>query len=272
MPLADIGDVLDSPVWTAAATVLAAVTIGITIWLYRRQRSRKSLSYSVSVTPLVNVHSAAQDRIKIFYGEEQIKQMHLLEARIENTGNVPILSSDFEQPISFDLGRRARALTAEVSDLQPPELKLEVNLDGQEIQLAPLLLNPGDSLTIKSFVRDLSGKVQCHSRIIGVSKMVDAQAQREAQRNAIKRVISSIPEAGFPALGALAAGFAVAGLFGILQPDEKTETEVQLTGGKELCGKVLRTSDTKLVLQLADTGELRALPLSQVKSVHDDSC
>ena len=273
MITADLGDVLGSPAWTAAATILAAIAIGVTIWLYRRQRSRKTLSYSVKVTQLVSVHSAAKDRIEISYGNERIKQMHLVEARIENTGNVPVESSDFEQPITFDLGQGARALTAEASELQPPELEIQVQLNGQQIQLMPLLLNPGDGLTIKSFVRDLSpsSQVKCRYRIVGVSKMVDARAQREAQLTWIKRIFSSTEKfAVLVSVGALAA--AAAGLTNLFESEKQTETQVQLAGGKELCGKILRTSDTKMVLQLSESGELRTLPLERIKRVNDDSC
>ncbi len=48
--LATLSDVLSHPAWTAGATVLAIVAIALTIALYKRSRSRRTLAYySISV-------------------------------------------------------------------------------------------------------------------------------------------------------------------------------------------------------------------------------
>lgn len=187
-PLADFGDVLGSPVWTVLATLLAGVAIAVTVILYRRQRSRKSLSYEINVTRLVSVHSAAKDRIRIYYDDEQIEQAQLVEVRISNSGNVPILASEFEQPLSLRFGDRAAPLTAEVSSSAPAELGAEVFIQEHAVTLRPLLLNPGDELTLKIFVRNLMGRVVCQSRIVGVSHLTDAG--REVQRSPLAQFMA----------------------------------------------------------------------------------
>ncbi|MEX2448669.1 MAG: hypothetical protein WD404_07995 [Solirubrobacterales bacterium] len=57
------------------------MAIGVTVWLYRRQKTRKSLSYEIKVTELVNIHSAAKGRIKVLFGDDEIGQLRLVEAR-----------------------------------------------------------------------------------------------------------------------------------------------------------------------------------------------
>lgn len=164
----DIGDVLRSPVWTVLATLLTAAAIAVTVFLHRRQRSRKSLACEISVIGLVSVHSAAEGRVQIHFEGEQVECVHLVEAHVENTGNVPVPRGDFERPISFHLGAGATALTVDVSNKTPLELTGEITLSGNEVSLMPLLLNPGDGLTLKILVRNLRDEVRCQYRIVGI--------------------------------------------------------------------------------------------------------
>lgn len=184
IPSCDIADVLESPVWTVLATVLAAATIAVTVLLYRRQRSRKRLACEIRVTPLVGSHRIADDKLKTYFEDGQSERVHLVEARVENTGNVPVTANDFERPISFHLGDSATVLAVDVSSKSPLELPEEVTLRGGEVRLMPLLLNPGDGLTLKILVGNLRDEVQCQYRIIGISRMVDvsARAKRKEQR------------------------------------------------------------------------------------------
>ncbi len=194
MLAADIGDILGSPVWTVLATVFAAIAIGVSVWLSRRDRTRKDVSRSISVTELVSVHSAADDakgRIKIYFDEEQIDQVHLVEAKFENTGNVPVTADDFDQPIMVELGEEASPLTVDVTDTTPADLRAEAGAYKTGAVLAPLLLNPGDGLTLKILARNLRVIPECHYRIIGIAEMTDATAQAERQRNVRLKLLDS---------------------------------------------------------------------------------
>jgi hypothetical protein len=271
--IADIGGVLGSPVWTVLATVLAAAAIWVSIWLYRRQRTRKSLSYTIKVTELVSVHQAAKGRIKILFDEEEIERAQLVEARIENDGNVPITIEDFQLPFVFDLGEGATALTADITKCTPDDLPAQVYVVKNEIEIQPLLLNPGDGLTIKSFARNLQQKPVPHCRIVGVSKLRDAadDRQRQAQRTTLRRSLAAF---GFEGLGAIAVlALTVAGVTSwLFISDKHTESLVKLTSGPDLCGDVLHTSDQKIVVQLAESGKIRALNLSEVQSIEENEC
>jgi hypothetical protein len=277
---ADIGGLLSSPVWTVLATLLAAAAIWVSIWLYRRQRTRKALSYEVQTTSLVSIHSAAEGRIKVFFEGDEVEQAHLVETRVENSGNVPVEPDDFNQPIIFDLGKGASALTVDVTGIMPADLHGQVVLNGQEVELRPLLLNPGDGLTLKVIARDFAGKVTCHYRIVGISHMDDGtvQKQREHQRDLLRRLAGAVLESPFGSLlvsGAVAAVALIAVpafLTGVGSEDKKTETSIELSSGKPLCGKVLVTSDRRMVVRLADTGYIRSLSLRQVEAIHEDSC
>lgn len=168
-----MGDIVGSPIWNVLATLFAAVAILFSFWLYRRQRTRKSLAYEVKQIELVSVHQAApRGRIKILFDDEEIGRVHLVEARIENNGNVAVEPEDFEKAIAIDLGEGASALTVDVTKVAPEDLEVETQAHKSQVEVQPLLLNPGDSLTLKIFARNFDGKVECHYRIVGVSKMV----------------------------------------------------------------------------------------------------
>lgn len=282
---ADVGDVLGSPVWTVLATVLAAVAIWVSVWLYRRQRTRKSLSYAIKVTELVSVHQAAKGRIKILFDEEEIGRVHLVEARIENDGNVPITLQDFQQAFVLDLGEGATALTADVTARTPDDLPVRVSPNLNQVEIQPLLLNPGDGLRIKMFARDLQKKPVPHCRIVGISKLRDAvaehQRQKERQRTVLKRLLLGDDLLGL-VLGGVLFVLAVFVVIPALHffdnktvsvpPVPKTKTVVKLKGGGKLCGTILHTGNQKIVVQLAGSGKIRALNLSEVKSIRDDRC
>lgn len=279
MLLADLADILGSPVWAVLTTLLAAAAIWVSIWLYRRQRTRKSLTYEVKITELVSVHRAAKGRIKIYFGDERIERAHLVEARIENNGNVQVDDADFKEPIIFDLGPVATALTADITDTEPDDLSAQVLLRGSEVQLQPLLLNPGDRVTLKIFARDL-GDVTCHYRIRGVSKMVDAAAQRQRQTTVLGRAVGSLRDG---AVGAtlIAGAVTVASITGISSLIEggrgndsyqPTHTTVVYNGDHVLCGDVLHTGEHRLILRLVSGDELRSLKLSKIDRVVEDTC
>ncbi len=276
----DLGDVLGSPVWTVLATLLAAAAIWVSIWLYRRQRSRRSLSYSIKVTELVSVHDAAKDRIKLFYENEQISRAHLLEARIENDGNVPVPAGDFERDILFDLGKEAAPLTLEVSRTTPSDLNVPVFITNSAVGVSPLLLNPGDGFTIKALVRDLtSNEVQCHYRIVGVSEMVDAAAQQKSQRAILARILDNAFGAAvlstLAVLAVVTLGSSVSRIFDSGNDEHPTilrqYTLIKLKDGSKICGEIVHFG-FRLLVASPQTGQIKSVPRREIRSFRRSNC
>jgi hypothetical protein len=269
---ADLVDIAGSPIW---ATILAAVAILVSLYLYRRQRTRKSLSYEIKLVELVSVHRAAEGRIKVLFDEEEIGQVHLVEARFENNGNVPVTAEDFEQAISLDLGDGATALTADVTDVTPEDLHVEARPRGNRVEIQPLLLNPGDCMTLKAFARDLRGEVECRYRIVGVARMDDAAAQRQNRQSSLHRWSRASGAAVSALAGLVTFGvvtLSLSGIVGWVAGPEKSDSTVTTWGEERLCGEVLATSDRRIVVQVGDGGAIRAIPIGDVKSIDDNSC
>lgn len=275
--LADIGDVLGSPVWTVLATVFAAVAIFVSVWLTRRNQVRKSMSGEINVTELVSLHKAAGDakgRIKIYFDDEEIEQVHLVEVKIENTGNVPVLSEDFEEPLMVELGEDAHPLTAEVTETKPADLNVKAVAYKTGAVIAPLLLNPGDAITLKIFARNLKNEARISHRVVGISEIEDTSSQRSEKAREL--TLSQFFSGGAPervaALGVVTGVMALLSAFGVFGNDTKTETTLHLLNGKEICGDILRTGEKQIVMQRVETGEVVSVRLSQVQRIDDNSC
>jgi hypothetical protein len=141
---------------------IGVVGIAVSVYLWRRGRVRPALSYRLTSPPVVNVHREVEDRISVFYDKERVADARLLDLRVTNTGNVDISATDFEEPLSVALGTSARVLNRpRVGKTVPPELRPHVSVNGQDLVIAPLLLNAGDSF-------EVTGQCFCGSQRSGI--------------------------------------------------------------------------------------------------------
>ncbi len=206
----------------------------------------------------------------MFYDKERVTDARLLDLRVENSGNVAISTDAFEGPMSVPLGEVARVLNRpNVGKTVPPELRPQVSVDGQDLVIAPLLLNAGDSFEVTVLVSQLSDGNRLRARIAGVPKLIDTgteSSEREQMDVTIRR-----PWVVLPALvGVVALGYSLAFRE---DPFAHKQSRVVLTSGPPLCGEVLRTDDPKtIVVKLKDTGTLHTVPLARTKAITDDAC
>lgn len=152
--------------------ILAALT-GVYISLsVTRRRSRKALSYSVLVdTPLVaKRRNSLGDKLKILYEDEQVDNVYLVQVVVRNSGGQPIVVADYEQAITLLFGDNDTIFEAEVSDSYPLEFTPKLSTDKCTIRVAPVLMNPGDQVTIKVLLAKREGtQLLVVARIAGVS-------------------------------------------------------------------------------------------------------
>lgn len=168
---ADLHQILLDPAWAVAGVVIGAVALIATVIFYLRGRSRKQLSFWRNVTQLVSIHNEARGRVTLNFEGEPVSNAYLIEVHLANSGNVAITDRDFVQPVEIILGGEARVMTAEEDGASPDDLDPKIEIDQDRARLVPLLLNPGDELTIKVLVRDFTGKVRVHARIVGIKEL-----------------------------------------------------------------------------------------------------
>jgi hypothetical protein len=283
--IASLNHLLEDPAWTASATVLAAVAIGVSVYLTRRYRSRKRLSYRISVTELVSVHGDAKDKIEIQYEGETVENVHLVEVGLRNAGNVPITGPDFEVPISIGLGEGSEILSAEISNADPTELSpaLEVSKEtrpsgaapsristGDEsvtkVRLEAALMNPGDRFTVKVLVSDFAGDPDLDYRIVGVKSLTD---DADPKAKSWKAKVNDNGLAWLAVIAVLVLIFVIG--FEIGKPN-KSQSQIHLLGGKSRCGRILSSGPSRLVLQEAGNGRVRTIPVDRVVNIDDERC
>jgi len=125
-------------------TLLIAV-VGAVFKLF--QRKTKSLTYEIlSQTPVVNRYEGG--KLKIFFEEEEVQDVHLTLVRITNSGNEPIKSNDYERQLCIGAAEVSRILTAEIKEKSPETIDVDLQIIHNKIQISKTLLNKGDSVTI----------------------------------------------------------------------------------------------------------------------------
>jgi hypothetical protein len=164
--------------------ILAFISILVAIVLYLKSNKKKSLSYClVSDTPIVSVKKKGiSEDIKILYKDKVVHDVRVIILKVWNSGEIPIEKTDFEQPLNFIYLRKTNEkgiptlLDYSIDTTEPNNLFMgkEYFID-KKVALVPVLMNKGDSITIKFLFSNLEGKLGVQGRVIGISKIQEAK-------------------------------------------------------------------------------------------------
>jgi uncharacterized membrane protein YidH (DUF202 family) len=174
-------DLLRDPLWQFVGVILTVVTVVVSFLIYWLQQQRKGVTFEViSHTSLLTVREELQGKLQVLYDGEPARSLSVLVVKVWNSGNQPILPVDYERPISFCVGQPARILSADVTELEPASLSINCRTEGNQIALDSVLMNPGDSITIKLLVRDSVNVICPDARIVGVKTIRQAGSSGRA--------------------------------------------------------------------------------------------
>ncbi len=163
---------LKDPLWQSlgafsAFGALVAAIIGIYV-----QRRRKALSYDVVAnTRLLSMEEEIGGSLQILFQGTSVTKVRLVSVRLENTGNVPVLPSDFIEPIGIRLKGGGRILTADVAEANPKNVRPEVQLSSALVSIKPILLNRRDFFVVKMIAAECDGDLEVDARIAGVKSI-----------------------------------------------------------------------------------------------------
>src|SRR5688500_17426637 len=132
--------VLTDPAWLGAIGSILAIVISL--YVYRRQKNVKSLSYEIlSENPLLSVDAELQGKIQVLYNGNPLENIHLILIRFTNDGNIPILASDYENNNSIIVKFKSNTtiLSVDHIDVKPSNLTPTANIQGNIISVSPLL-------------------------------------------------------------------------------------------------------------------------------------
>ena len=132
------------------AAAAGVVTVVGAFLIYRWQRERKCLDYEfVSGARLLNQRTRELAKIELQYQGRIIADPYLMLVRFINAGNKPITPEDLDWPVHIETqGVENYPLSAGVSETSNSDLRAEVTLEPDGGTLEPLLLNPGDWVTM----------------------------------------------------------------------------------------------------------------------------
>src|ERR1700720_1277119 len=105
----DFLSIVSSPIWAVIAAIATVAAIFISI----RQHQRKAISYKViSDTPLLSLKEEVKSRVQVLFDARPVRNTRLVVIKILNSGNVPILLTDYHDPIKIGFGDNAEILDA----------------------------------------------------------------------------------------------------------------------------------------------------------------
>ena len=171
-------DFLRDSIWQFLLGLLAIL---VAILIFYLQRNRKGLTYQVLTdTPLLSIDDEVKGDLQLLYKGKQIQDANLLILKLQNTGNLPILKSDYDNPIIVRFSKDAEILTAEVQDSKPIDLGVIIRTVLDTIVIEPLLMNSEDAFILKVVLTGYKGDFEVSARIIGIKKIISGNTFDES--------------------------------------------------------------------------------------------
>jgi hypothetical protein len=151
---------LRDQIWQFVGVVLAFVAIFVSYNVFWLQRPVKRLDVIVlSSTSLVDINPSASDEIFVSYRGVEVDNVAIVEIRVENSGNQPIVESDYSRPVTFTFGPSFEIIEVKTVNSDPPNIGLaHIQTVPSEVEMVPALLNSGDSATLRFTVIKQQGK------------------------------------------------------------------------------------------------------------------
>lgn len=178
--LKDISSALWTFIITNKMAILSVIAISIAIvGIYLRESRGKGFSYNIrSANPVVRVEERVSNRVRIYFDNEPVRNVHLIVMDIWNSGNQPILEGDFNRAVSFNFGEDALILSFSIVSVEPRTIDPAFLIIDNTAALEPLLLNEGDKMTVNFLVSNWkSDALDVDGRITGVKEIKHERAR-----------------------------------------------------------------------------------------------
>jgi hypothetical protein len=162
-----------------AVMVLTTIAVIFAMFLiYRWGRQFKRVTYEVVFRmELFTVKDRLEDKLAVFYEGKPINSLSILVLKVRNLG-ATILSTDYERPISFDMGQSSQVLYVEITEVAHAEITPRVEVQGAGFVIDRMLLNRRDTITFRILVKDATNDIHPDARIAGV-KQIDRRMDQE---------------------------------------------------------------------------------------------
>jgi hypothetical protein len=154
----------------AVGAIIGAAGITVAILVYRWQRERRTLHFEMlSDNALLGRDHREVAGLQLLYNGQPVKDPHILRIRFVNTGNKEIRPEDFKLPVGVKAST-ANVLVADVIDSSSPDMDPRLHTSDGEAWFEPLLLNPGDSVTVQ-IMYDSEDQFRVRGRVAGIKEI-----------------------------------------------------------------------------------------------------
>ena len=195
---------LQSPLWQGIGAVVSIVALlvstFITYDIYQKSAQFSELTIErVSSFNPIYFGEDARKRVAMIVNEEIVSDVRVYYYSLRNTGKVPIVPSDFIEPIKVSAKKPFRILTVEKEESDPKNLSISwKKVDESSFQIKPLLLNPGDFFYTLVFVSDSSMKIS-DTQVEAKGNKTSDQVNKNTDENASPQERKLMPEPSWEA-------------------------------------------------------------------------
>jgi hypothetical protein len=177
---------LRDPIWQFVGAVIgllfgfaALVEAGV---IYYLQQKTKEFAFDISAhIPLVAAQTEVEGRLDVRLDGKSVQNAWLTIVTLHNAGNVPIVPSDFVQPVQIDLGENAKIINVLVANQRPQDLGASADFESGITTLKPVLFNPKDRCTLHVYAADADNAPRVNGRIVGVPRIEKRPVERGIQ-------------------------------------------------------------------------------------------
>jgi hypothetical protein len=173
---------------------IASAMLPFLLYFWKQHQTKEFVYEVVTNETVLEISNEYKDDLKITYKDTLVKDLKLILIKFVNAGNVPIEVAHFDQnhPVRIIFsGNDAKILTYEVLDTMPTNLDITLQVNANQVNLTPVLLNSGDTFSVKLLVSDFLEKITIDGRIVGVKAIREVKETRNQnlRKNSIATVI-----------------------------------------------------------------------------------
>jgi hypothetical protein len=174
-----------------AGAFVGSLALAWTVAKFSRKRLQVEVLQAARVT---QVYSGSPETLEWEGVELPTEDIYEVLVDVQNSGNVPIASSDFERPLTL-LFDSDFVLLAEVLEEIPEDIGASVSAWSSRVRLAPVLLNAGDVIGLKIWVQRFDD-VKAEGRVVGVGRIHRFSTLQRFARNGFLASVLAITSIG----------------------------------------------------------------------------
>ncbi|MBD2533268.1 hypothetical protein H6G97_28330 [Nostoc flagelliforme FACHB-838] len=180
------------PAWQSIGVIVAILLTLLTIFIGWKQAQKKSFSYSISSkVNVLDIEDSIKSKIQVTFDSKPVKDLYLIIIKFVNSGNTPIQSNDYYQPVTIVFNRSAEILSVEILEQSPNNLGVVPVYTSQNIEIPKILLNQKDCFDLKVLVTNFQD-LSVNGRIAGVKEIQEKDSSNLEAYNKVVIALTAI--------------------------------------------------------------------------------